>query len=60
MNLVECRCGQSFLAVAGEVRCSRCEETRDALTCAECGTRLLRTVPKGLCGLCDESWEVAA
>jgi hypothetical protein len=57
VNLVECGCGQSFIATAGETRCSACEAERDALTCGECGTRLRVPVPKGLCGWCDPAWD---
>lgn len=33
----------------------------DPLRCNECGTQMLVAVPKGVCGLCDESWvEIAA
>lgn len=57
MNVVVCKCGQSFIATAGEKRCSECEALRDALTCGECGTRLRVPVPKGLCGICDPAWD---
>jgi hypothetical protein len=57
VNLVECGCGQSFIATAGETRCSGCEAARDELVCGECGTRLRVPVPKGLCGWCDPAWD---
>jgi hypothetical protein len=55
--LVECRCGQSFIATAGEVRCPECEAVRDELTCGMCGTTLRVAVPRGLCGMCDPAWD---
>lgn len=56
VNVVVCRCGQSFIATAGEVCCSVCEAVRDPLVCAACGTRLLEAVVSGVCGICDEDW----
>lgn len=63
ITIVECGgCGQTFMGEGS--RCPGCVAERSALICWACGTQLLRAVPKGLCGLCDEEWvehlEVAA
>lgn len=57
MTLSDCAgCGQVFMGEGA--RCSVCEAKRDPLECAECGTRLLVAVPKGLCGFCgDYVWD---
>lgn len=49
-------CDVTFLGDDGARRCAECEAARDPLRCERCGTRLLREVESGLCGICDPEW----